>query len=104
MPVHVQTTPLITGSVFDSKTRAPIAGASVYCMRYPDHPVTSSSDGSFRMPPIKEWQLVPIASDLMDPFCKLVTEASGYGADIEYISLDREQPTLIYLHQARNKP
>ena len=77
VPVHLQETPAIRGTVTSTVNRTPISGANVLFQAFPEARTVTSSAGSFQLAAISKWQFIPLGSD-QNPVQRLVVSALGY--------------------------
>ena len=75
VPIHVQGTPHVAGTVLDERTKAAVAEAHLHWELIPERVVITSVDGRFDFPAIYRWTC-PGSTTFWGP--TLVVEAPGY--------------------------
>ena len=98
IPLSTQLTPKVTGGVFDSRTKAPIANAYIH---NPDSSRSSysSSTGAYELDPINGEKLVGIFAynnqEVVEDVNAIIVDAQGYRQHVEKIIYSQQSKRVI---------
>ena len=74
---HIDTTHHAQGRVISAATHKPVQAAQVTIEHYPQATTLTARDGSFDIPPLKEWIFITLPVDLF-PVSDVIVAARGY--------------------------